>query len=170
MAVKIGDLTDVVAGSFTLLPEGNYVVRVVDAAEATSSNGNPQIVVDLEVINGDQKGQTLKDWITVTEKSLGRVKGILSALRYEIPAGEFELPSSALIGRTATVVVRHEDYINKDNEHKVSAKIKVWEEAPDGFTAAPGAPVSAAQKPDEDIPFRFREHTPDRVHFYNPFV
>lgn len=153
MAVKIGDLTDVVAGSFTLLPEGNYVVRVVDAAEATSSNGNPQIVVDLEVINGDQKGQTLKDWITVTEKSLGRVKGILAALRYEIPAGDFELPSSALIGRTASVIVRHEDYVNKDNEHKVSAKIKVWEEAPDGFTAAPGSPVSPAQATDTDIPF-----------------
>lgn len=172
MAVKIGDLskTETWGGGFSLLPEGTYVVRVVDASEGTSSNNNPQIIVDLEVINGDQKGQTLKDWITVTEKSLGRVKGILAALRYEIPEGDFELPSSALIGRTASVVIRHEDYINKDNEHKVSAKIKVWEEAPEGFAPAPGAPVSAAQKTDDDIPFRFREHTPDRVHSYNPYV
>jgi hypothetical protein len=81
------------------------------------------------------------------------VKGILAALKYEIPQGEFELPSSALIGRTASVVVRHEDYINNQNEHKVSAKIKVWEEAPDGFTAAPGNPVSPAQQVDDSIPF-----------------
>lgn len=155
MAVKIEDLskTEAWSGGFTLIPEGTYVVRVVDASEATSSAGNPQIVVDLEVLAGEQKGQSLKDWITVTAKSLGRVKGILAALRYEIPEGDFELPSSALIGRTASVIVRHEDYINRNNEHKTSAKIIVWEEAPDGFTAAPGAPVSAAQKTVDDIPF-----------------
>ena len=155
MAVKIGDLSNEAAwtGEFALLPEGTYVVPVVDAEERTSSGGTPQIQLDLEVLTGDQKGQSLRDWITVTAKSLGRVKGILAALRYEIPAGDFELPSSALIGRTASVIVRHEDYVNKDNEHKVSAKIKVWEEAPDGFTAAPGSPVSPAQATDTDIPF-----------------
>lgn len=170
MAVKIGDLSGVTAGAFPLLPEGTYVVRVVDASEGTSSNGNPQIIVDLEVVDGEQKGQTLRDWITVTEKALGRVKGILAALRYEIPDGDFELPSSALIGRTASVLVRHEDYVSNAGEHKVSAKIRVWEEAPDAYVAAPGAPVSAAQKPDDDIPFLWREHTPDRVHAYNPFA
>lgn len=155
MAVKIGDLssTEAWAGGFTLLPEGTYVVRVVDASEGTSSNNNPQIIVDLEVIDGEQKGQTLRDWITVTANSLGRVKGILAALRYEIPAGEFELPSSALIGRTASVLVRHEDYVSNAGEHKVSAKIKVWEEAPAAFSPTPGTPVSPAQKNLDDVPF-----------------
>lgn len=151
MAVKIGDLSSTEA--WALLPEGNYVVRVVDASEATSSNGNPQIIVDLEVIDGEQKGQALRDWITVTANSLGRVKGILAALRYEIPEGEFELPSSALIGRTASVLVRHEDYVSNAGEHKVSAKIKVWEEAPAAYAPAPGQPVSPAQKNLDDVPF-----------------
>lgn len=155
MAVKIGDLskTESWSGGFALLPEGTYVVRVVDASEGTSSNNNPQIIVDLEVIDGEQKGQTLRDWITVTEASLGRVKGILAALRYEIPEGDFELPSSALIGRTSSVLVRHEDYVSKAGEHKVSAKIKVWEEAPDAYAPAPGQPVSPAQKNLDDVPF-----------------
>ena len=45
MAVKIGDLSNEAAwtGEFALLPEGTYVVRVVDAEERTSSGGNPSL-------------------------------------------------------------------------------------------------------------------------------
>lgn len=42
------------------LPDGEYVLRIVDTLEGTSKNGNPQITVHFKVDAGDWKEKWLK--------------------------------------------------------------------------------------------------------------
>ena len=131
MKVSVSDVAPS-TGAFEVVPEGTYHVRIQDT---------------------DQKGRSLRDWIVYTENTKAIVKGFLQAIDYpEVPDGEDVKPSS-LIGRTAQVVVRHRDYVDKNGDPKTSASVMVWERASGVFTPSPGNPVSPAQKTDDSIPF-----------------
>ena len=128
-------------------------MRIQDAEERVSQSGNDMFQVDLEILDTDQKGRSLRAWIVYMEKTRGLVKGFLEAIDYpEVPDGG-EVAASSLIGRTAQVLVRHRDYVDKNNEHKQSASVMAWERASGAFHAAPGTPVSPAQKNLDDVPF-----------------
>lgn len=106
------------------LPPGSYLMKVIDAKDDTSSSGNPQIVLDLQVVNGDWRGAEKRDWITITEASLGRVVQVLQAFGIPIPEGEFELKVADLIGKQAEVVLRNEAWTGRDGEQRESVKVK----------------------------------------------
>lgn len=145
MSIPLKDIDKAEAWS-GLLPEGSYVMRVTDASEGKSKGGHDQIILDMEVIAGDKTGATCKDWIVVNENTAGRVKQVLDALDYQIPAGEFELKVSELIGRPAMVTVRHREW-----DGQMRTNIAAYNAAPDGVES--GRPDSGAAKRDEDIPF-----------------
>ena len=112
--MKVEDLTEVPEEpTSTLVPEGTYAVIVTDAEEKTSSKGTPGIGLDLEITEGSEKGRAVWDTAWVTERAMWRVKKVLSALKYEIPEGEFDLNTADLIGRRMFVSVEHEEYDGK---------------------------------------------------------
>lgn len=111
------------SGTGDSLPPGSYVVKVVQAEEAESRNGNPQIVVDLQVCEGDFSGAEIRDWITVTEVSMGRVVQVLQALGFDTDK-DVDLQVAEMVGKRAEVVVREESYTNRDGDLKTSMKVK----------------------------------------------
>lgn len=54
---------------FEVWPKGSYNMRIVKAGSGTSKQNNPQLVLDLECIDGPYEGKKKKWWITFTEKS-----------------------------------------------------------------------------------------------------
>jgi hypothetical protein len=106
------------------LPPGTYLMKIIEAEDGTSSGGNPQIVLDLAVVGGEWKGAEKRDWITVTEASLGRVVQVLQAFDYPIPEGEFELKVADLVGRTAEVVLRPESWTDREGNAREGVKVK----------------------------------------------
>lgn len=142
--MKVNDLTEVSEEPVsTLIAPGTYSVIVTDAEERTASTGTEGIGLDLEIVEGSDKGRGLWDTCWVTEKAMWRVKKMLVALQFPVPEGEFDLDPSQLIGRKMFVVVDHEEYDGK-------TRARVVDMLPDaGFD-----PLQMPQKPaDDGVPF-----------------
>ena len=100
-------------GAPPIVPAGQYVVAFIDAEETTSQNGNPMIVADVEILRGDQKSRSLRDYLVFTEGAKWKLAQVLVAIGREIPEQEFELSPSDLIGKTCGVVTIEEEYNGK---------------------------------------------------------
>jgi hypothetical protein len=93
-------------GSYTVLPDGWYDVRVIAAQETVSSQKQtPGIELTLRVISDNALGSTFKDtiWLSASPTSLGFLRQKLEAMGYPVPAGEFTLNEQELVGRVVAV-------------------------------------------------------------------
>lgn len=89
-----------------ILNPGTHPIRVVDE-EVKTDGDHPVVLVTLEAIGGEEQGGEIRDWIHVTENTLGRIAQIYEAFKVEVPSGEFEwIP---IKGKQAKAVVRKED-------------------------------------------------------------
>src|ERR1051325_6389184 len=60
----------------TILPAGNYVCKITEAEDDTSSGGHPQINLRVE----DEEGNgAIRGWPTITEASFGKVVALAQA-------------------------------------------------------------------------------------------
>lgn len=127
----------------TLIPPGEYLVGVTAAEEKTSKNGYPQVALDLEILEGELKGRGVKDWLTVTERAMWRVKQVLVAIGYPgAESGELDLQAAQMIGGKARITIKHELW-----DDKVRLRIDHW--APGGTSNASGIDVDVKN----DVPF-----------------
>jgi len=136
------------SGGGGALPDGDYWVKITDADEGRSKGGYPQIELELEVIAGDLTGSSTRDWVVITENSLGRVRALLEAANLEIPPGQFSLDAVRLVGRSVEIVVRSEVHGGKKRS-RVKAYQRIESDVPsDSVPIATGASAK-----DEEIPF-----------------
>lgn len=131
----------------TLIPPGEYLIGVTAAEEKTSKNGYPQVALDLEILEGELKGRGVKDWVTVTERAMWRVKQVLTSIGYPIAAsGEVDLDAPKMIGGKAIITIKHEVW-----DDKVRLRIDHW--APAAQTTSNAAGIDAAITTETDLPF-----------------
>ena len=131
----------------TLIPPGEYLVGVTAAEEKTSKNGHPQVALDLEILEGELKGRGVKDWLTVTERAMWRVKSVLTSIGYPIAAsGEVDLEAPKMIGGKAVITIKHELY-----NDKVRLRIDHW--APAAKTTSNASGIDASITTETDLPF-----------------
>ena len=125
-----------------ILPPGRHTVKVVEAKEGQSRSGAPQLELQLESIEGEYKGGTIRDWVTFSQKAAGRVKQVLFALGVNELDGTVQVEAQSLVGRRATIVVRTEPYDGKDR-----SKVVAYEAAGEPAAASNG------KGDDDDLPF-----------------
>ena len=131
----------------TLIPPGEYLVGVTAAEEKTSKNGHPQVALDLEILEGELKGRGVKDWVTVTERAMWRVKQVLVAIGYpNADSGEVDLEAPKMIGGKAVITIKHELY-----NDKVRLRIDHW--APAAHTTSNASGIDASITTETDLPF-----------------
>jgi hypothetical protein len=131
----------------TLIPPGEYLVGITAAEEKTSKNGHPQVALDLEILEGELKGRGVKDWVTVTERAMWRVKQVLTSIGYPIAAsGEVDLDAPKMIGGKAIITIKHELY-----NDKVRLRIDHWAPAARSTSNATG--IDASITTESDLPF-----------------
>ena len=131
----------------TLIPPGEYLIGVTAAEEKTSKNGHPQVALDLEILEGELKGRGVKDWVTVTERAMWRVKQVLTSIGYPIAAsGEVDLDAPKMIGGKAVITIKHELY-----NDKVRLRIDHW--APAAKTTSNASGIDASITTETDLPF-----------------
>jgi hypothetical protein len=139
------DLTGVEAWEgAVILPPGEYLVEVDDATEETSGSGHPQIKFEMRAVGGEQEGGTIRDWVTITAQSLGRVKQVLDALGVADLDTVVSFEPAELVGKRCRIVVRNEMY-----EGKERTKVKAYQPAgaaTNGHAAPTGTDVA-------DLPF-----------------
>jgi hypothetical protein len=141
------------AGGMILNP-GNHPVTVVDE-EIDETGDHPVVMLQMEAIGGEETGGEVRDWVHITNKSLGRVAQIYEAFGVEIPSGEFEwIP---LKGRNAKAVVREEP--RRDDPSKNRTVVKGYSNlGGDSDVAAVASavvatPIAGATGAADDIPF-----------------
>lgn len=150
--LSLDDVEPWKAGGVILNP-GTHPVRVVDE-EVKLDGQHPVVLITLEAIGGDEKGGEIRDWIHVTENTLGRIAQTYEAFNVEIPSGEFEwIP---LKGKQSKAVVRNVP--GRDDPDKTFSEVKAYlplsaEDATvAGVEEAFGA-TAVSKDDDKDIPF-----------------
>jgi hypothetical protein len=131
----------------TLIPPGEYLVGITAAEEKTSKNGHPQVALDLEILEGELKGRGVKDWVTVTERAMWRVKQVLVSIGYpNADSGEVDLQAPKMIGGKAIITIKHELW-----DDKVRLRIDHW--APAAQTTSNASGIDASITTETDLPF-----------------
>lgn len=109
MTITLPDLSSVEAWKGGgILPPGKHTCRITDARDGTSSGGHPQIEIEWEAVEGEHAGSSIREWVVITERSLGKIRALLDAIQFQVPAGAFQLDVTALVGKRATITVVHE--------------------------------------------------------------
>lgn len=135
------DLTDVEAWEASdILPSGTHRVEVIKAEEGSSSNGNPQLELELRAYEGEYQDGTIRDWIVVTPKTAGKVKQILGAFGADKLDGQVNFGPEDVMGKKAQIIVRTEPYNGQER-----SRVKAYE------AASESAPASKSDE--EDLPF-----------------
>lgn len=140
-------------GSGVILNPGVHPVRVVDE-EIKLDGDHPVVLLTLEAIGGDEQGGEIRDWVHVTEKTLGRIAQIYEAFGVDVPAGEFEwIPVK---GKQAKAVVRNVP--GRDDPSKTFSEVKSYVALASGEAVAAEIEAGfegAASRVDDDkdIPF-----------------
>lgn len=140
-------------GGGVILRTGTHPVRVVEE-EIKLDGDHPVVVLTLGAIGGKEEGGEIRDWVHVTEASLGRVAQIYEAFNVDVPSGEFEwIP---LMNRQAKAIVREKP--GRDDPSKTFSEVAAYQALASGEEVAAeieqGFEGAASRVDDDkDIPF-----------------
>jgi len=111
----------------TLCKPGKYKVKIVDASDSVSKNGNEVIELKLDVEMPDgTRGPRVYENLVFTEKVFWRIQEFLAAIGNHPEEGtEVEVESGDLIDRTCEAVLEVDSYNGTDR-----MKVKRWVPAP----------------------------------------
>ena len=75
--------------------KGNYLLKVQTIEKDKSKAGNPMWVVTAEFVEGPHAGETLREYLALTEKALFKVKSWLDAVHGQtLPKKKIKLPNT----------------------------------------------------------------------------
>lgn len=75
--------------------KGNYLLKVQTIEKQTSKAGNPMWVVTAEFVEGKHQGETIREYLALTEKALFKVKSWLDAVHGQtLPKKKIKLPNT----------------------------------------------------------------------------
>lgn len=96
--------------SYKTPPEGDYVLKVVEAELAESSNDNEMIKLEAEIIEGDFSGSKVWHNLVFSEKALWKTREALEAMGVDVPEGVLELDPGDLVDREFGATLFHDTY------------------------------------------------------------
>lgn len=95
----------------SVVPEGEYIVRVVEAKkEDSDKNEQGYIAWNTKIRDGKYAGKTLYNNTSLAPQSLWATKRFIECLGITVPDGEFELDLDEVVDMELGVVVEHEVY------------------------------------------------------------
>jgi len=104
------NLSEAVGGN---VPEGAYLMEVVEAEKTESQAGNDTISWKMKVADGPHSNKLLYYNTSLLPQALWNLRGLVEALGYEIEDGDMDLDLSAFVGDQFVGVVAHETYEGK---------------------------------------------------------
>jgi hypothetical protein len=92
------------------LPEDDYLVVLDEVNNTESQSGNEQLEFIFKVKEGKYEDNQLWFYCPLTENSLWKLHGLLTAMGVDVPDDEMELDLEDLPGKEVMAVVTHEVY------------------------------------------------------------
>jgi len=117
------------------IPDGDYVVSVVDVNKETSKAGNPMFVWDMEVAEGDHQGHSMRVFTALTPAALWKLSETVEALGLGEAGQSVKFSKEKALGRRCVAAVLAEEYNEK------------WNSKIDRLSPHPEGPIS------DDVPF-----------------
>lgn len=136
------------------LPEGTYDFRIEEVVQGNSKNGNPQLQLKMEVIDGPYTGKKISNWYSLLPQSGWKLDALLDALEIEKEdTGEvdengkpvLDFDTDWLIGRCVAYDVKHREWNGKINND-------FQNEAMSAFDAEAGEADESEEAPADDAP------------------
>lgn len=135
-----------------MLGPGQHQVQIERADEGKSSGGHDQVELEFAATNGSG---SIRDWLVFTPKTLGKARSLLDAVGIEAQSGEWEFPTSQLVGKNLTITVGQEPdrqgATNDDGTPKMRTRVYAYAEP--GTSTASTTGNGNGSSGDDDIPF-----------------
>jgi len=111
--------------------KGDYLLKVQSIKADTSNAGNPMWVVDAVFVEGRHQGETIREYLALTENALFKVKSWLEALGKNVGKKKVKLPNTtpklmkAFAGKTYGAHIDEGDpYVNNEGEEVTKSEVK----------------------------------------------
>lgn len=128
------------------VPNGDYLVTVIEASETFSKAGDEMIKLKLEV---EEHGVHLYDYLVATEASFWKIDTFRKSIGERVVEGEeVELVASDLEGRQGYARLRVEEY-----QGKKSNKVELWVTDRSVAGSVARSTPTTQQPEDDDVPF-----------------
>jgi len=111
------------------VPPGRYTVVVDDAELDTAKSGNQMVNLWFRVADGEHAGSVVLDRLVITEKSLFRIVGFMTALGLPTPKKRLALNTRKFMGRTLQVDVEDGEPYNGRVRSEVRGYLKAERQA-----------------------------------------
>lgn len=95
---------------FKTPPEGDYVLKVIEAELGESSNDNATISLECEIAQGKYEGSKVWHTLVFSEKALWKTREALEAMGQDVPDGEMEVDPSDLVDCEFGATLFHDTY------------------------------------------------------------
>ena len=147
---------------FVRIEPGIYALRIADAVEKTSQNGNPMINLEMNIIlpSGDS-GPRVYSRLVFTPKAAPIIDGFRASLGEKVIDGEdVEIITDELIGKEAVAMLEYEPGLKDPEKEYLNVKYWVHRKKRESFlsggkvkaTPSPASPQAPTAE-DDDIPF-----------------
>ena len=142
-----------------LLPEGEYIGKLIDIEKTTSKAGNPMWVWTFAVAAGPFAGEELKLFTAVTPAAMWKLTETLEALGLGKAGSIVKFTPADVLGVKAILHVQHDEYEGKPRPslNKITApfegpgtKFVAGSQTP---TAKPAVQQTALDVTSDDMPF-----------------
>lgn len=98
--------------SSNIMPDGDYLAKVVDAEERTASTGTEMIALKLEVTKGAYAGKWVWDNLVFSAKAMPRLKIVGKAMGLNMK-GEADITPNMFLGKVCVITTAQESYNGK---------------------------------------------------------
>lgn len=122
------------------VPEGRYKVQVSDTELDNSKAGNDMINVWLDIVDGEEAGQTLVDRLVLSPKSLFRVVGFMQAIGLQTPKKRLNINIKSWVGKVLEVDVEDGEPFNNKVRSEIRGYNRVAKRSADTRTDIPDVP------------------------------
>lgn len=136
---------DVGDGPVTIDP-GKYRAKLMECEEEESSSGNPMLVWQWEIAEGDFIGNTIKSWTSLQDHALFGLKEHMEAFGF---SGELDVDTDKLIGKFAILTIGRRKIKDRDTgeDKEVSSIVKVSAAPKAGGSTASGKKGKGGKMP-----------------------
>lgn len=145
--------------TYEVLPQGTYDFEIKSVEQGTSKSNNPQLKVQLEVVEGPLAGKKTTHWYSLLPQAAWRLSEFAAAAGGTmVDTGEvdekgepiMELDENSLVGLFVRGTIEHREYqgrTNADLNKPVESPFGVEPAAPAGKAPAASTQSAAATQP-----------------------
>jgi hypothetical protein len=93
------------------IPDGEYLAKVISVEQQTSQAGNPMLVFDFTLVEGDYAGRQFRTYVALTQAAMFKVEEMVNALGIKgNPGSDVTISVADVINTLAVLHIEKQEY------------------------------------------------------------